>query len=207
MAATLVRDGGRALVSAHRLALAGVLGPPLFVAVFLVVGLIKPGYNPITRDVSESAIGELGWIQIANFLMLGAALLLFAIGLWQGFGDRSSGRIGSVLVAIAGIGLLGAGVFVTDEGALAQPTTFHGIVHDLASAVTFLSLLISAFVFARRFWPDRLFAIYSILSGLAIPAGFAIADRANAGLVQRVMVVLFWTWLTILALRLRRSTA
>ena len=207
MAATLVGDRRRPLLSAHRLALAGLLGPPFFVAVFLVVGLVKPGYNPLDRAVSEGSIGELGWIQIANFLVFGAALLVFAFGLWQGFGDRWSGRVGSALVALAGIGFFGAGVFVTDPGF--QATTFHGNMHMLASAVIFLSLMIGAFVFARRFWPDRQFAIYSILSGLAIPAGFiAIAALGRwPGLVQRVMIALVWTWLAILALRLRRSTA
>ncbi|HEV2477491.1 MAG TPA: DUF998 domain-containing protein [Candidatus Dormibacteraeota bacterium] len=187
--------------------MAGLLGPPFFVVVFLVLGLIKPGYDALARTVSEGSIGELGWIQIANFLICGAAFVVFAFGLWQGFGDRWSGRVGSALVALAGIGLMGAGVFVGDPGF--QATTFHGNMHMLASVVVFVSLLIGAFFFARRFWPDRQFALYSILSGLAIPAGFiAIAALGRwPGLVQRVMIALVWTWLTILALRLRRSTA
>ena len=66
----------------RRLALAGVLGPPLFVVVFLVDGLIKPGYDPVTRVVSEASIGDLGWVQIANFLVFGATMLAFSLGLW-----------------------------------------------------------------------------------------------------------------------------
>ena len=213
MAATLVAERRRLPLSAHRFALAGIIGPPFFVAVFIVVGFIKPGYNPVARTVSEGSIGELGWIQIANFLVFGGALLIFALGLWQGFGDRWSGHVGSALIALAGVGVLGAGAFVADPGFRA--TTFHGKLHVLVSLVTFLSLLIAGFVFAKRFWPDRLFAFYSILSGLAIPAGFiAMAALGKAGggpgwsgLSQRVMIVAVWTWLTILALRLRRMPA
>ena len=217
MAATLVAERRRFPLSAHRFALAGIIGPPFFVAVFIVVGFIKPGYNPVARTVSEGSIGELGWIQIANFLVLGGALLIFALGLWQGFGDRWSGRVGSALVALAGVGLLAAGAFVPDPPGI-QVTTFHMKMHVLASVVSFNSLNIAAFLFAKRFWPDRRFAIYSILSGLAIPAGFiATAALGNPqmagggpgwpGLIQRVMIVAVWAWLTILALRLWRMPA
>ena len=187
----------------RRIALAGILGPPFFIAVFLVDGLVKPGYNPIVQTVSAGSIGELGWIQVCNFLVLGVALSAFAIGLWRGFGDRVSGRIGSALIAAVGIGLLCAGVFVADPGYRA--VTVHGNLHMTASLVIFLSLIVGCFVFAKRFWSDRRFAIYSIATGPVIPVSFsaAFALPSLPGLLERVMLIGVLTWITVLALRLR----
>lgn len=194
---------GRDSMSLRRyLALAGIVGPPCFVVVFLVIGLVKPGYNAVAQAVSEGSIGDLGWIQSANFLVTGVCFVALAVGLWRGFGDRLSGRIGSGLIAATGIGLCGAGLFVTDPGFRA--VTLHGNLHMAASLVVFLSLLIACLIFAGRFWHDRGFAIYSIASGLAIPAGFVALFSIGAwpGLIQRVMITIVWAWVTVLALRL-----
>jgi hypothetical protein len=49
----------------------GVVGPLLFIAVFLVEGLTRPGYDPYHSMVSELQLSGWGWQQIANFLMCG----------------------------------------------------------------------------------------------------------------------------------------
>src|SRR5574337_686761 len=98
------------------LAWTGVIGPAVFVAVFLVLGAIKPGFDAKVRFVSEGSIGELGWIQIANFVVLGTMLLAFAAALWNSYGNETSGRIGAGSMTAVGIGLILAGAFVTDPG-------------------------------------------------------------------------------------------
>ncbi len=193
--------------SARRLALAGIFGPPFFVVVFLILGLIKPGYDPVSRYVSEGSIGDLGWVQILNFLIFGPALVIFAIGLWQGFGDRLSGRIGSALIGVAGVCALFAGVFVADAGS--QVVTTHGALHVVVSLIAFLCLALACFFFARRFWNDLRFAIYSIASGLIVPVGFSQGDINGGrwtGLIQRAVIIIVWAWMTVLALRLRRAS-
>jgi len=203
----IVMDRPRSRPTIRRLALAGILGPPFFVLVFLILGLVKPGYDPVTRFVSEGSIGDLGWVQIANFLILGPALLIFAVGLRLGFGDRLSGQIGSALIAVAGIGIVFAGVFVADPGT--QVATTHGGLHIVASLVTFLCLALACFFFARRFWNDLPFAIYSIGSGLIIPIGFSQAGTMGGrwtGIIQRVVIIVVWAWMAVLAIRLRRAS-
>lgn len=189
----------------RRLALAGIVFPPLWLVVLIVLGFVKPGFNQLTQDGSSESIGQYGWVQIANFIVLGIALLVFAFGLWRGFGDRLSGRIGSVLMAVAGVGLVGAGVFVADGGRRA--VSFHGNMHMTFSLVLFLSLLIAGFVYATRFWDDRRFAIYSIATALVIPASFVLTFAVPPGLAQRVMLIIVWTWIIVLGLRLRNSSA
>jgi hypothetical membrane protein len=186
----------------RRLALAGVIAPPFFVIVFLVLGFIKPGYDPVTRFVSEGEIGELGWIQIFNFLVLGLATVIFALGLWRGFGDRVSGRIGSALVGVTGVTTIGAGVFVADSGR--RIITTHGELHVAVSAISFLLLGIACFFFAKRFWNERRFAIYSIVTGII--AALGPPPTPAPGITQRVTIVIVLTWMTILGLRLRKSS-
>src|SRR5216684_611989 len=174
----IVMDRPRSRPTIRRLALAGILGPPFFVLVFLILGLVKPGYNPVTRFVSEGSIGELGWVQIGN-----------------------------ALIAVAGIGIVFAGVFVADPGT--QVATTHGGLHIVASLVTFLCLALACFFFARRFWHDLPFAIYSIGSGLIIPIGFSQAGTMGGrwtGIIQRVVIIVVWAWMAVLAIRLRRAS-
>ena len=190
----------------RRLALAGIVGPPLFVVVFLVLGFIKPGYDPATRLVSEGSIGELGWIQIADFLAFGATMLAFSLGLWLGFGDRLSGRIGSALIGIGGVGLLAAGVFVADP--FPRIVTTHGALHVAASVVGVNGLSLACFFFAKRLWSRRPFAIWSITAGVVFSIAFSLANAIEEhGLVQRIAIIVLCTWLTFLAIHLWRSSS
>jgi hypothetical membrane protein len=200
---SLMNDAQRS--TTRRLALAGIVFPPLWLVVLIVLGFVKPGFNQLTQAGSSESIGQYGWVQVANFTVLGVALVVFAFGLWRGFGDRLSGRIGSLLMAIAGVSLVGSGVFVADGGNRA--VSFHGNMHMTFSLVLFLSLLIAGFVYARRFWDDRRFAIYSIATALVIPASFLVTFVVPPGLSQRVMLIIVWTWITVLGLRLRRASA
>src|SRR5712692_7212234 len=139
-----------------------------------------------------------------QFPGFGPALVLFAIGLWLGFGDRSAGRVGSVLIAIAGAGVFMAGPFVADPGTTV--VTSHGAVHIAVSLVVFACLVGAAIAFARRFAADRGFVIFSIVVAMVIPISFVAGGFVSvAGLIQRTMIVIAWTWLTLLGLRLRTT--
>ncbi|NIJ13521.1 hypothetical protein FHU38_003865 [Saccharomonospora amisosensis] len=48
----------------------GVAGPALFTLIWLVEGVLRPGYDPMRNWISELALSERGWIQIVNFLPL-----------------------------------------------------------------------------------------------------------------------------------------
>ena len=57
----------------------GIIGPLLFIVVFLIEGATRADYNPLRYPVSSLSIGDLGWIQATNFLMVGLLLFAFAI--------------------------------------------------------------------------------------------------------------------------------
>ncbi len=191
----------------------GTLAPLLFVITFLVLGATRDGYRPWRNFVSQLATGDGGWMQIANFVLCGALILGGAIAL-RGEGGR---RGVAALVGIIGLGLILAGVFVTDPGfgyPVGEPVprepTFHDIVHQLASLVVFIVLgvapVVDALATRRR---EPVWSAYSALTGVATLALFAAtvyAARAGdattpLGIIQRLSIVVGFAWLSVLFAR------
>jgi hypothetical protein len=196
----------------------GAIGPLLFIVVFLIEGATRADYNPLRYPVSSLSIGDLGWIQAANFLMVGSLLFAYALGLRRALRTSGGGVWGPLLIGLAGIGLFGAGIFTTDPVygyppfaplVLAQYSV-HGHLHDLFSALFFVGVPIACFVFCRRFatWGQRGWAVYSFLTGLGMLATFVLAavgfaqnpSLVNfAGVFQRLAITLGLTWIAFLA--------
>lgn len=200
----------------------GAIGPLLFIVVFLIEGVTRANYNPLRYPVSSLSIGDLGWIQAANFLIVGLLLAAFSLGLRRVL-RTSIGRVwGPLLIGLSGIGLFGAGIFTTDPifgyppgspFVLAQ-YTLHGHLHDFFSILLFIGLPAACFVFCRRFATlgERGWAVYSILVGLAMLMTFVLAGLGftqNPGLVnvagvfQRLSIIIGLTWIALLAFHLR----
>jgi len=68
-------NGTRALLAC------GVVAGPLFVAVALLQVLTRQGFDLTRHPISLLSLGDLGWIQIANFVIAGLLAVAFALGL------------------------------------------------------------------------------------------------------------------------------
>ncbi|MGW5366117.1 DUF998 domain-containing protein [Actinopolymorpha pittospori] len=139
---------------------AGVVAGPLFLTVWLVQALTRDGFDLTYHPLSLLSLGDLGWVQITNFVLAGALNLAFAAGLRQVLRPGRADTWGPALVALSGLGLIMAGVFTTDPGAGFPPgaptgapthVSWHGVLHEVGFALTSLSFLVVCFVFARRF--------------------------------------------------------
>jgi hypothetical protein len=53
------------------------------VVVVFALGAVRPGYNAWHTYVSMLSLGESGWMQVTNFLLTGALLIAFAVGLYR----------------------------------------------------------------------------------------------------------------------------
>jgi len=206
-------------VSTRALLTCGALGPALFVITFFVDGATRPGYEPWRNFVSQLSTGERGWVQIANFVLCGVLLLIGTAGLLR---TRTS-RAVTVLIGVVAVGLVAAGIFVTDPGFGYPPgewtpsqQTFHDAVHGVMSVIVFFTLSVVAIVVALQAWSSRLWAWYSLLSGLAVFVFITAAARVAAeqeriaspdapmGVLQRISIVAGFAWLAALFARLRR---
>ena len=207
----------------------GVIAGPLFVIMFLIEGATRANYDPLRHPVSSLALGDSGWMQVANFIVTGALIVLFARGLWRVLRDQGYSPWGALFIACLGVGLIGAGVFPTDPvsgyppgtpNLLPEPT-MQSQIHDLFSIGVFGGLPLACFVFTRLFARRREWgwSVYSLVSGLGMLAAFAYAGVGFSqvsglvdfgGLFQRISLIAGLSWLTLLALHVlhcHRSSA
>ncbi len=127
--AILKNENSGVSTAVHRLLLYGLVGPLFFIVVFLMEGATRADYDPLRQPVSSLSIGDLGWMQSANFIISGVLILAFALGLWfvlRRTGDASTpspSTWGPVLIGLVGLGLIGAGIFTCDPMAGYPPGT------------------------------------------------------------------------------------
>jgi hypothetical membrane protein len=217
--------GPVARISTRRLLQAGILGPALFVSVFLVEGATRPGYDPVRQFVSLLSLGEGGWVQVANFVVAGVLFMAFGLGLRRSWSTGVGSRWAPRLIVGVGVALIWSGLFTTDPAqgyppgtplGLPSSDTWHAYLHFLGAAIVFLGLPASQIIGARRAAAagERSFAIYSTASAIVMlvtwVAAFAVPGPGGqagefAGLFQRVAVVAGLTWVAFLAGRLIRN--
>jgi hypothetical protein len=202
---------------------AGMIGSALFVAVFTIEGWLRPGYNPFSMFVSELSLGPRGWIQIANFVVIGVLFLVFARGVAAEFQEGKASRAGPILLMIIAISLLVSGPFVMDPATTPrEQMSWHSRLHWLFGALVFSLSPISCFVFLRRFQQDpewRPLRWWTLAVGTITAAAVILLSvgptRAPAppnafnewnGLIQRTLLVPYFTWIFIFALRLHRRS-
>jgi hypothetical protein len=78
------------------------------------------------------------------------------------------------------------------------------------SLFVFASLIAACFVLARRDAADpaeRGWAFYSVATGILVTVFFVLTDvvallNGPAGLIQRICIILGWSWISLLAIRL-----
>lgn len=191
----------------------GVLAGPLYLAVGLAQALARDGFDIRRHPLSVLSNGDLGWIQIGNFVVSGLLVIAAAIGLGRAL-TAGPGRVwGPRLVAGYGVGLIAAGAFVADPfdgfpvGTPAGPadsTSWHGVAHFAAGGIGFFALIGACFVFARRFAAlgRRGWAGYSAATGVLFFAAFVGISSGNPNaailLAFTAAVILGWTWLALI---------
>ena len=212
---TSAQSTGEQPVAIRLLLACGAIGSLLNIVVILLLGATRPGYNAWYVPDSSLELGVGGWIQISNYLVTGALMLGFAIGLRRVLRTGRGSTWGPILLGIYGLTFIGAGIFVTDPvlgyppGASSTPTV-HGILHDLFGQLQFISLSVACFVLARRDITDpagRGWTWYAVATGLLVAASdvfffLTFTMGGPAGLIERVGIIGGGTWIALLAVRL-----
>lgn len=192
----------------------GAAGPVVFLGVATVAALFAPGYDMLTQPISELALGANGWLQTANFYVFGLAIIAFALGLFRSLPRPS--WVGTALLIIAGIGIIGSGVFPTDLKG--TPETDTGGLHNLLFLVVFLALIISyifsalsfrklagwrGYMWATVLMPVVVFGLLFVYVGFGSDAGDPL--YAVSGLVQRLLLGVAFGWMSVTGWRLLRA--
>ena len=200
----------------RRLLMLGASAGPLYIVLGLVQALLREGFDPRRHALSILANGELGWIQVANFLVSGALVVAGAVGARRALRGQAAGLWGPILLGLYGVGMLGAGIFRADPaqgfppGAeISNELTRSGLLHFVFGAIAFYALIAACFVFARRFLRTgrRGLALYAIVTGVGFFVSFAAIASGSTSAVTMlafyVAIAWVWVWHTHLHLHLR----
>jgi len=202
-------------LTTRRLLAAGIVAGPLYVTVAAVQAVTRTGFDIRRHAVSLLSNGELGWIQIANFVVAGLLTVAVAVGMRRVLGSSPGGTWGPRLIGVYGLSVVAAGVLVADPGAgfpvgarEVAEVTWHGIGHFMAGGLGFPAMAAACIVLARPL-AGGVWVPYSVATGVVFLATFgAIASTGGAvwaNLAFTVGVVLVWLWLALAATRVLRS--
>jgi uncharacterized membrane protein YhaH (DUF805 family) len=192
----------------------GVASTPVFYALAAPQLALRPDHDIRTQPISFLALGELGWIQLANFLVTGALALAGALGMRHVLRGQRGGTAGPILAGLYGLGMIGAGLFGPDPlpaPGQAPQMSVIGALHMAAFLVSFLSLIAACFVFARRFAAigKSGWALYSVITALLAP-GLVAASMANpswAGVIVGGAGFVLFGWLSLVAFAIRAEAS
>ena len=157
-----------------RLLWAGIAAGPLFLVVTLAQALTRDGFDLSRHPASLLSLGELGYVQIANFVVSGLMYIVAARTI------REATAL-AVSVASAGVGMIVAGVFTADPSlgfpagapdGVPETLSMHAALHGVGFAVAFVAIFVANLLFARSGGGRRY-----VLAGIAaiVIAGAAIA--------------------------------
>jgi hypothetical membrane protein len=198
-------------------AISGISAPILFFGIVIILGLLEPGYSHATRMMSVlgGVEGMRGLIFNLGICFIGVLIILFAFGLHKNINNGKGSKIGPILLAIGGFGLILSGIFHCDLNCanVVVDRNFIGIMHMLSAFVAGLCLSISPlFIFARfrkdDYW--KRYAIPTLMTGILanIPGItlwitiFASLTLEMDGILQRLGIVFVLIWMEVVSWKL-----
>lgn len=196
----------------------GVIAGPLYIVAVAAQVATREGFDPTRHAASQLVNGDLGWIQIATFLVTGAMTIAAAVGVRRALGVGGSPAWASGLLGAYGAALVMAGFFRADPSdgfppgtppGMAEPT-WHGLVHLAVAGIGFIALVAACFVFAARFSGsgEGGWAWFSRITGIVFAGTFVLVASgvgAVAILLFTAAVVLAWVWLTAISIKLYKG--
>lgn len=170
----------------------------LFIAAFVILGLLVPGYNFARDSISALEFTRRGAAQRVNFFVFGLLLCAFAAGLRRELAGGSGAFLIPFFQAVGGVGVIGDAIFIYEP------------LHTACDLVAFNSALLVVFFFAWRFRHEtgwRGWTTYSMVTGLTMMASLAAFGFANhlhgpAGLMEKLASSIRTLWSAIFVARL-----
>ncbi len=197
----------------------GVIAGPIYVVAVAMQAATRDGFDPTRHVASQLANGDLGWIQIATFLVTGAMTIAAAVGVRRALGSGPSSAWASGLIGGFGAALLGAGCFRADPSdgfppgtpaGMGEPT-WHGMTHFAVAGIGFSCLIAACLVLAARFARngEAGWAWLSRFTGALFAATFVFMASGVGGAVAILLftaaVVMAWAWLTAVSVKLYKT--
>jgi Protein of unknown function (DUF998) len=190
------------------LAMAGMVGPLVLVALDIAAAVSEPKYSLIRDSISALGLTSLGWIQTIGFVVFGLLVEIFTAGLFLNIRRKHLFDLGIGLLTFFGFGLALIGLFRTNP--IGGLPTLSGRIHVWAaySVLGLFPVALALLLSSIRDDPNwRGFFHYTIVSGilaLALAVGrlFLPQNISWFGLYERILVANVLVWLEITGIRL-----
>ena len=184
----------------------GLVAVGSYVGGWLVAGVIRVGYDPWQQAISE--LFELGapWssrgLVVAGLVLSGLAFLVLAPALHRTL--PGEGRLGPLLVVIAGIGTLGVVAAPCSPGCPGAATTPFDLWHTIMAGTGYTALVLAPLAFGwrlRRVEPRLAAWSLALGGGAALLFGVYAGGLVTTapGLQQRVFNTLADAWYVLVA--------
>jgi hypothetical membrane protein len=195
----------------------GLVAPMLWAAVIVIAGELRPGFDHAGQYISE--LGERGstteiFMRYGGFVMTGLMHIGYAAA-FHATVSRVTDRphltlLVAVLIALDGIGRIGAGLFACEPGCVA-PKTLDQRLHGLSATIAFLSIaaaaLLGTILFRRdmRLQPLSAYSLASGCIGLTFLALMSASEATHTytGLYERLASGVLTLWVCVTAARIR----
>ncbi|AYY12600.1 DUF998 domain-containing protein [Actinobacteria bacterium YIM 96077] len=195
----------------------GVIAGPIYLVVGVILGIVRDGFDFSQHALSLLMLGDFGWIQKLNIIVVGLMVIAAATGFARALRGSRIASWAARLVGGYGACLIASGIFPPDpmagfpDESSSEDGTVSGVLHLAFGAIGFLVLAIAAIMIAR--WctgrGETRLALYSRLSALVIVAGFlagaALATETPGVLALWIAVVAGWAWLATTSIHLYRT--
>lgn len=188
--------------------LCGILSPLIWLTLIGVAGELRPGFSHITQYISE--LGERGsttetLMRYAAFEFTGFLYLCFAAALIADFRDSGFSRLAACLIALDGLGRIGAGVFPCDPGCVGLSSSQD--LHHFFATVGFCSGILAAIAWGITFriqGRSKTFTWYSVGSGISALIFLLLMSWSQnpvktPGLFEHLATGILSLWLVVLA--------
>jgi hypothetical membrane protein len=192
----------------------GIISPVLWLGFIALAGALRPDFSHVTNYISELA--ERGstteaFMRYGAFGFTGFLYICFAGALVGVFRNGWLQKTVALLIALEGIGRMGAGVFPCDAGCvhISPGPNLHKLFATVGFCAGIAAALVSGRVF-RDIPPLRSLSSLSLGAGAAALVSLLVmSSAAGPGLppggFEHVATVVLSVWVLVLAVRLVRA--
>jgi hypothetical membrane protein len=192
----------------HWLAIVAIAGVSWWVlSVIFLHFITADNYRPVEQPISDMTHGPYGLLVDIGLITLGVGTLALAAGLYL---NLRTSVVAPALLGVVGLLWIVIGIFQTGPGGEFEADTsdLEATIHDSAAVASFLLSVVVAFLFARVFRREDLWAkharftfIFAVLL-LAAFLLFPVLGDDQFGLSQRIFIGILMIWLLATAYRL-----
>lgn len=184
--------------------LAALVAPLLMWSEFLTMGILRPGYNLLTRPFSDLATRgtpHADLFALGFFFVPGLLTILLGVGLWFAIRGGQAWRAGAVLVVCTGVFMIAVGSFPQDPSSFVSGL-LHGTMAQTCFAIASVAplVLVAGSAGHAHLAPPRRLWLAAGIAAIAIEI-FAIALRPVMsypdGLFQRPFTLVLTVWFVV----------